>query len=62
MPRGGGSFGLSSQSGTTKASRKASSRVSGGSVARARSMRTTRTRGMKGLTIASRKKKKKKRY
>ena len=59
MPRGGGSFGLSSQSGTTKATRRATSRVTGASVARARSMRTTRTMGMKGLTIASRKKKKK---
>ena len=47
---------------TTKASRRATSRVSGASVARARSMKTTRTAGMKGLTISSRKKKKKKRY
>lgn len=59
MPRGGGSFGLSSQSGTTKATRRATSRATGASVTRARSMRTTRTMGMKGLTIASRKKKKK---
>ena len=45
---------------TTKASRRATSRVSGASVARARSMKTTRSLGMKGLSIRANKKKKKK--